>query len=1149
MIVVILVGLVLSAVGAWLGLGWPKQSAAQLPGAVLPLLVVVSLLQPWMSLIGARLALGKQHAIPSSLHLAIEMWNCLLRFGPTAAALWLGALWYLKRPDLAPILIFSGLVVIIALAMRRRWLASALLAVTPIDPQWRLKRAAVAFDQKLWNLAKVETHFYPTGLLINLAAVALLALPVVMLLNGKLRLQAPLPWLAYCLLFGPALHAWMHSLAHRALGQLPNNGATSFASSIAEAFASDDTTEPQPLIAAANTIAPDAELQRAVVIGDVSLVQFWLAQGANANAEPDLSAADQRKPLVLACGTGQLAIVKSLIASGADVNQVSRSITPLLAATRDSWTGRFDVVMALLTNGADVNASDEQGATALHGAARSRDTALVQLLIDNGADLNAIDQAGYTPMARAVESNNAPVVMALYKTGAKLHLDQSISLFKAAASAERIDTEIIKLLRQKCDIHARDAKQRTALHDCAEHDAAELAEALLAAGAEIEAIDQDRRTPLLSAAFAGSARMLRRLVFSKPDVQQRDAAGNSALHLAVLGSHHSPEVIQLLHAMGCNADLRNAAGKRAADLAMLAGRWDLARMLSNEQNLPDDLDDALLSATAMQNASASAGTSTSGNTGSGPDRNALLISAAKERRLSLVRALLRVGSVAAPVLSQVIAELAEEMMDGPEAQADTWLEDFQAAGLRLGTLEAEPLLCTLARLAPPPIAAIEYFLRKGASVRADSEGDTALILLSGYAAELEGEQAPMQTPPASTLLAALLQAGTDANHRNNEQRIALSYALQWCDRETITLLLEYSKELHQHDVDGETLLLRLIARTDLDRLATAKDLLRAGCDPALAARDGRTPRAAALAAGDAELAELLNITPGAASGRALVNADVARAAANRDFAGLRRLIALGLDANATDADGLTASSHAAGAGDEEMLRFLIGSGADVNLGARMTPLIAAVRSRHVAVIRQLVAAGALVDRCPDGVLTAMNLAAGVLDRDTLGLLIELGGDVNGKRAKPAPHSTIPLPRMAPIHACLHAVLAGADTQLAAEIIELLVRHRADIDLLDANARAPLMMLVGCNQERFAADQAEHALPMVQLLIRLGANVQVRDDHQRGVLHWCCKHGLFDSASALLDAGADPKLVDEFRKLPSDMASALNRHDFNAMFRS
>jgi ankyrin repeat protein len=81
-----------------------------------------------------------------------------------------------------------------------------------------------------------------------------------------------------------------------------------------------------------------------------------------------------------------LRLLRELIARGVDLNDVASGMTPLLAATRDSWHGRPEAVMTLLANGADPRVTDADGNTPLHHAARSSDPGVVALLRDAAAD-------------------------------------------------------------------------------------------------------------------------------------------------------------------------------------------------------------------------------------------------------------------------------------------------------------------------------------------------------------------------------------------------------------------------------------------------------------------------------------------------------------------------------------------------------------------------------------------------------------------------------------------------------------------------------------------------------------------------------------------------------------------------------------------
>jgi ankyrin repeat protein len=107
------------------------------------------------------------------------------------------------------------------------------------------------------------------------------------------------------------------------------------------------------------------------------VVQALLDAGAGVNLTNKFG----QTPLALAAMSGDLSVVKALVAHGAEVNPDGPS--PLMGAA--SW-GNVRITEYLLSAGAKIDATDATGQTALMWAARAGREAVVQLLLKSGAD-------------------------------------------------------------------------------------------------------------------------------------------------------------------------------------------------------------------------------------------------------------------------------------------------------------------------------------------------------------------------------------------------------------------------------------------------------------------------------------------------------------------------------------------------------------------------------------------------------------------------------------------------------------------------------------------------------------------------------------------------------------------------------------------
>jgi uncharacterized protein len=182
----------------------------------------------------------------------------------------------------------------------------------------------------------------------------------------------------------------------------------------------DDHTMPE-----SNLPAP-REIDNKLTSMDV--IQALLAKGANVNAQlakqtpyrtkvdrgADTMLTTGTTPLLRAAKAGDTEAMQVLLAKGADVKITTKfGITPIMAAAglgtkEEDTTGRKKTeaeaiasIKLCLDAGADINAANNQGDTALHGAAQKGWDDVVQFLADHGAKLDAKDKRGRTPLDAA----------------------------------------------------------------------------------------------------------------------------------------------------------------------------------------------------------------------------------------------------------------------------------------------------------------------------------------------------------------------------------------------------------------------------------------------------------------------------------------------------------------------------------------------------------------------------------------------------------------------------------------------------------------------------------------------------------------------------------------------------------------------------
>ncbi|HIY70324.1 MAG TPA: ankyrin repeat domain-containing protein [Candidatus Luteimonas excrementigallinarum] len=842
----------------------------------------------------------------------------------------------------------------------------------------------------------------------------------------------------------------------------------------------------------------DAALYAAARRGRVERALELLAAGADPHALPAQDERDQRTLPVLAAVLPDLRLLRELIACGVDVNAAHGGLTPLLAATRDSWHGRPDAVMTLLSNGADPGATDGDGNTPMHHAARSSDPGVVALLRDAAAEVDALNSEGLTPLGVACMAGNWRLARFLLERSARPHVEGATPSLLAAAGGEDDDPAGVQLLlRHKARPDSTDRSGATALHRAAFAGHAAIVAELVAAGAGLELADDQGRTPLLEAARGGRLATLEALVEAGADPLVVDTGGRGALALACLATSPSPPLVRRLLELGADPQLADAGGKRPVEHAAASGRWSLVSVL--------DPDYALPSSVRPEEGQDEV-----------PDRAPLsllregLAEGNYERLDGLVQ-LLTPQELGGLLVDDGVAVTAERidwlLAHGADADVRTGLDGEGALG--------DTAMFSLLARGPDAIEALRALLRHNVSPA--GAGGLARFL----AACVRGDHGARGL---EQLALELLERGADpyAAAAAGDPPLSLAVRLGWM--RLLEALVVAGVDLDARDGRGMTALHLSAA---LGRESALRALVRHGANPGVRAADGQTPLGVALAAGRRDIADWLDWRGWRLPQRPLQPQDLPAAAMAGDAGAVRRLLELGFEVNVVDAQGCSALLRACGGGHLPVADLLLERGADPQLAAQSgaTPLSAAVSMGHAGVVDRLLEKGVSPDQRLPGDVTVLMLSAALGLPELCARLLAAGADVHATDSQ----------GLTALHcAALYGFTSNDRPRLVA-LFDTLLLAGAQADTEAAGGVTPLLLLLGARAEPgTACDEDVVGAALVQLLDE-EASLEAQDPRGFGPLHLACLHGLLDLARRMLRAGADPDLRDTLNRTPREIA--------------
>ena len=326
----------------------------------------------------------------------------------------------------------------------------------------------------------------------------------------------------------------------------------------------------------------------AVAIGTEEEASELLEKGANPNAKHYRDLSMRIRALDVAAMLNRPNMISLLLRYGADIKLVDPGIPVILVGC-----DQLDPLRTLLENGLDINVTfPDWVETALSCAADRGQVETVRMLLAFHADPNKelakkplyqVWPTGRPPLNCAAANGNEEIAEMLLAAGANIQMP-SVSnsnftpLHHAAATGQ--SRMIRLLLRHGAEIDAADDDGKTPLLAAIIYHREQVYMELVAAGACIHAQNEGRTPPALAvAAEEGQLPIIKHLLSIGADIDAADRDAGTPLHHAAWREYKG--TIELLLQMGANTHLKSRWGETALDVVVRIGRTDLAELWSS----------------------------------------------------------------------------------------------------------------------------------------------------------------------------------------------------------------------------------------------------------------------------------------------------------------------------------------------------------------------------------------------------------------------------------------------------------------------------------------------------------------------------------------------------------------------------------------
>lgn len=276
-------------------------------------------------------------------------------------------------------------------------------------------------------------------------------------------------------------------------------------------------------------------------------------------------------------------LLKELVLAGADINAKDyKGLTALHHLAKQIKRVCSSNIQDLISSGANVKEKDSDGRTPLHIIAKKsnrihgtddRDLRLADMfpgpmerkrkaqfsmvteLIDAGADINAKTDLGWTLLHYICDQHSdSEIIRCLVVAGADINAEDNTRLAPLHLAVQGAERKCLakEFIASGANIHAKDAKNRTPMDILLEDyegcwpdaETSKDIDALVSAGARFDTTHRDTHgwTPLHKAIVAGDWTVAEICATLGTDVNEQDAQGRTALHIACALSASAPLV-------------------------------------------------------------------------------------------------------------------------------------------------------------------------------------------------------------------------------------------------------------------------------------------------------------------------------------------------------------------------------------------------------------------------------------------------------------------------------------------------------------------------------------------------------------------------------------------------------------------------------